>query len=394
MADVRRVPRWRDLKAVMPPLTRQNRLAGAADLHDIRHLARRRAPRLVFDYVDGAAENEVALERSVKAFRRVEFLPRVLCDVGEVSLATSVLGREIAMPVILGPTGFTRMMHRDGEKAVARAAARAGLPYTLSTMGTTTAADLTCAAPGGWNWFQLYVARDRERSRAALDMARDAGMDVLVVTVDVPVAGARLRDVRHGMTLPPRLRWRSALQAARHPAWWFDFLTSEPLTFASMGGSDLAGITGRMFDPSVTFADLEWMRSIWNGRLLVKGVQRVDDAVKLVAAGVDGIVVSNHGGRQLDRATTPLELLPQVVAEVGDRAEVYLDGGVRSGADVAAAVALGARACFVGRAYLYGLMAGGEAGVDRVLHLLEAELRRTVQLLGGTLDPSVARLRP
>ena len=380
------------------PTTAQ-RLAGAADLADIRRLARRRAPRMVFDYVDGAAEGERSLARSVRAFSRVELRPRVLRDVAEAPVEVEVLGRRIAMPVVLGPTGFTRMMHREGERAVARAAARAGVPYTLSTMGTTTAHDVTAAAPGGWNWFQLYVVRDRGRSRESLDRARDAGMEVLVVTVDVPVAGARLRDVRHGMTVPPSLRWRSVLQALGHPAWWFDFLTSEPLSFATVDGApdDLAGITNMMFDPTVTLRDLEWIRSVWQGPLLVKGVQRVDDAKDLTALGVDGLVVSNHGGRQLDRAPTPLELLPEVVAAVGDRTEVFLDGGVRSGADVAAAVALGARACFVGRAYLYGLMAGGEAGVDRVLELLRRELVRTLQLLGVPgvegLGPDCVRLR-
>jgi L-lactate dehydrogenase (cytochrome) len=224
-------------------------------------------------------------------------------------------------------------------------------------------------------------------------------MDVLVVTVDVPVAGGRLRDVRNGMTMPPSLRWGGLAQAMTRPAWWFGFLTGEPLRFATVEGApdDLAGITNLMFDPAVTLRDLEWIRAEWGGRLLVKGVQRVDDAEELVAAGVDGLVVSNHGGRQLDRSPTPLELLPEVAAAVGDRTEVFLDGGVRSGADVAAAVALGARACLVGRAYLYGLMAGGEAGVDRVLAMLRGELVRTLALLGASgvdgLDADVVRLR-
>ncbi|MFD1543160.1 alpha-hydroxy acid oxidase [Nonomuraea guangzhouensis] len=402
--DPRRLPRWRELRAVLPPRPRpfpsaERRLAAAADLADVRRLAWRRAPRVVFDYVDGAAEAERSLARSVAAFARAELRPRVLRDVSEAPTAVEVLGRRISMPVVLAPTGFTRMMHRAGERAVARAAARAGVPYTLSTMGTTTPEDVTAAAPDGWNWFQLYVVRDRERSRESLDRAREAGMEVLVVTVDVPVAGARLRDVRHGMTMPPVLRWRGVLQALGRPAWWFDFLTSEPLRFATVDGApdDLAGITNLMFDPTVTLRDLEWIRSVWPGPLLVKGVQRVDDAKDLAAVGVDGLVVSNHGGRQLDRAPTPLELLPEVVAAVGDRTEVFLDGGVRSGADIAIAVALGARACFVGRAYLYGLMAGGEAGVDRVLALLRAELVRTLQLLGvggvAGLDPDCVRLR-
>ncbi|MET8863094.1 alpha-hydroxy acid oxidase [Nonomuraea sp. NPDC004580] len=384
-----RGPRW----------SRAARVAAAADVADLRRLAARRAPRMVFDYVDGAAESELSLARSVAAFERVEFAPRVLRDVSDAPTSVEILGRRVSMPVVLGPTGFTRMMHRSGERAVARAAQRAGVPYTLSTMGTTTAAGVAAAAPAGWNWFQLYVVRDRARTLETLAMASEAGMDVLVVTVDVPVAGARLRDVRHGLTVPPTLRWRGVLEAVRHPAWWFDFLTGEPLRFATVDGApeDLAGLTNLMFDPSVTFADLEWIRSAWRGRLLVKGVQRADDAKELAALGVDGVVVSNHGGRQLDRSATPLELLPAVVAAAGDRTEVFLDGGVRSGADVAAAVALGARACFVGRAYLYGLMAGGEAGVDRVLALLRAELVRTLQLLGAGgvegLGPDLVKLR-
>ncbi|MGW4802387.1 alpha-hydroxy acid oxidase, partial [Nonomuraea sp. NPDC004297] len=291
------------------------RLAAAADVADLRLLARKRAPRMVFDYVDGAAEDERSMARSVAAFGRVEFAPHVLRDVSEARTSVEILGRRIAMPVVLGPTGFTRMMHRGGERAVARAAERAAIPYTLSTMGTTTAGDVAAAAPGGWNWFQLYVVRDRARNLETLSLASDAGMDVLVVTVDVPVAGARLRDVRHGLTVPPSLRWRGVLEAARHPAWWFDFLTGEPLRFATAEGApdDLAGLTNLLFDPSVTITDLEWIRSAWPGKLLVKGVQRVDDARELAAVGVDGLVVSNHGGRQLDRAPTPLELLPRVV---------------------------------------------------------------------------------
>ncbi len=383
----------------MPRRRARGGLAGAADVADVRRLARRRAPRVVFDYVDGAAEGELSTARAAEAFAGVEFRPHVLRDVSRVDTGTEILGRRVAMPVVLGPTGFTRMMHPAGERAVARAAARAGVPYALSTMGTTSARDVAAAAPGGWNWFQLYVVRDRGRVREWLRQAREAGMDVLVVTVDVPVAGGRLRDVRNGMTMPPSLRWGGLAQAMTRPAWWFGFLTGEPLRFATVEGApdDLAGITNLMFDPAVTLRDLEWIRAEWGGRLLVKGVQRVDDAEELVAAGVDGLVVSNHGGRQLDRSPTPLELLPEVAAAVGDRTEVFLDGGVRSGADVAAAVALGARACLVGRAYLYGLMAGGEAGVDRVLAMLRGELVRTLALLGASgvdgLDADVVRLR-
>jgi isopentenyl diphosphate isomerase/L-lactate dehydrogenase-like FMN-dependent dehydrogenase len=283
------------------------------------------------------------------------------------------------------------MMHRDGESAVAAAAAAAGIPYVLSTMGTTAASDVAAASPGGWNWFQLYVVRERERSLARLRDARDAGMDVLVLTVDVPVSGARLRDVRHGLSIPPRLRWGTVVQGLLRPAWTWDYLTSEPLSFATAGGTadNLAGMVDSMFDPTVTLADLEWLRGQWDGKILVKGVQDVGDAADLASIGVDGIVVSNHGGRQLDRAPVPLHLLPGVRDAVGDDLEVFLDGGVRSGADIAGAVALGATAVFIGRAYLYGLMAGGHAGVVRTIDILTAELQRTLRLLG---TPTVTEL--
>lgn len=364
--------------------TVQRRLDRAADLADLRLLARRRAPRMVFDYVDGGAEAERSLAASVRAFDRVAFHPRVLRDVRETSCSTTILGREVSLPLVLGPTGFTRMMHHEGESGVAAAAQDAGVPYVLSTMGTTTTAGVAAAAPQGWNWFQLYVVRDRGASRDRIALAREAGMDVLVLTVDTPVAGGRLRDVRHGMTIPPTLRWGSALQVARHPRWWSRFVTSEPLGFTAAGGAagDLVGIVNTLFDPGVTFADIDWVRSQWQGSLIVKGIQDVSDAKELASMGVDGIVVSNHGGRQLDRSPAPLELLPHVRDAVGDSVELYLDGGVRSGADLAAAVALGADASFVGRAYLYGLMAGGRRGVDRMMTLFRDEYTRTLQLLG------------
>ncbi|MQA03429.1 MAG: alpha-hydroxy-acid oxidizing enzyme [Streptosporangiales bacterium] len=362
----------------------QARLRGAADVADVRELARRRAPRMVFDFVDGAADGEQSLRAATEAFDEVTFHPRILRDVSTVSTATKIFGRSVGMPLVLAPTGFTRISHREGEPAVARAAEAARVPYTLSTMGTTPADEVAAAAPDGWNWFQLYVVRDRAQSTETLQRAKEAGMDVLVVTVDVPVLGSRLRDVRHGMTIPPTLRWRSAMQAVTRPAWWFDFITSEPLRFATAGGSadNLAGIINTLFDPSVTFADLEWIRSVWDGKILVKGVQDVSDAKQLASIGVDGIIVSNHGGRQLDRAPAPLDLLPHVREAVGDDTTLFLDGGVRRGSDIAAAVGLGADAAFVGRGYLYGLMAGGGPGVSRVIEILHRELMRTMQLLG------------
>lgn len=373
------------LRVEAPQVGTGHKLARAATIEDLRTLARRRVPRAVFDYVDGAAESEISLRRARSAFESLEFHPRVLRDVAKVSTATTILGRPAPMPIAFAPTGFTRMMHHDGERAVAAAAAGAGIPYALSTMGTTSIEDLA-AAPHGSLWFQLYVWRDRERSKDLIARAADAGYEALVLTVDVPVAGARLRDVHNGMTLPPTLTWRTLAGGAVKPRWWANFLTTPPLEFASLGGGrshSLADIIDTMFDPSVELGDLEWLRNEWSGPLVVKGIQTVADARRVAGLGVDALVVSNHGGRQLDRAATPLEILPGVVDAVGDRVEVLLDTGVRSGADVAAAVALGARACLVGRAYLYGLMAGGRAGVERAIAILEAELVRTLQLLGA-----------
>ena len=366
---------------------------------DFERLARRRTPKAVFEYVSGAAEREVSAARATEAFDSVEFLPRVLRDVRTVDPTTTVLGKEIAFPVVLGPTGFTRMMRTEGEPSVARPAGRAGVPYALSTMGTTSLEDLAVAAPDTDRWYQLYLWQDRARSQEQLDRAQASGFRTLVLTVDVAVAGGRFRDVRNGLTIPPRLSPRTLVDMARHPRWALDALTTEPVSFASLSSEDtLEQVINTIFDPSVTFDDIAWLRSRWDGPVVVKGIQRVDDAKAVIAAGADAIVVSNHGGRQLDRAATPLRLLPEVVDAVGDSAEVYLDGGVRSGADVAAAVALGARACFVARPYLYALMAGGEPGVDHLLGLLRNDYVRTLHLLGVTstadLDHDLVRLLP
>jgi L-lactate dehydrogenase (cytochrome) len=375
------------------------RLAAAASIRDLRLLARRRAPRAVFDYTDGGAGDEISLRRSRAAFAAVEFQPRVLQDVGAVDPSAVVLGRPAALPLVFGPTGFTRMMHTEGEPAVARVAARAGIPYALSTMGTTSIERLATEVPQCRRWFQLYLWRDRGASRDFVARARDAGYDALVLTVDTPVAGPRQRDVRNGLTLPPSLSLSTFAEGALHPAWWFDLLTTEPLEFASLHRFEgtVAELAARMFDPAATLTDLAWLREAWPGPLVVKGIQTAGDARLVVDAGADAVVVSNHGGRQLDRAPTPLERLPEVVHAVGDRAEVLVDGGVLSGGDVVAAVALGARAVLVGRAYLYGLMAGGERGVQRAADILAAEVRSTMALLGvtdvGALRPEHVRLR-
>ena len=389
------------LRPGLGPLNRTDRrLARAASVADLRERARRRAPRAVFDYADGAAGQEIALRRSRQAYARVEFLPQVLRDVSAVDTSTTILGRPSSAPLVFAPTGFTRMMHTEGEPAVARVAARTGIPYALSTMGTTSIERLAAVAPEGRRWFQLYLWRDRAASRDFVERARDCGYEALVLTVDAPVAGPRLRDVRNGLTIPPSLTLSTFAEGIRHPAWWFDLMSTEALEFASLHHFEgtVADLVARMFDPAATMDDLAWLRSAWPGPLVVKANQTVADARAVVDARADGIVVSNHGGRQLDRAPTPLEVLPPVVDAVGDRAEVYVDGGILSGSDVVAAVALGARAALVGRAYLYGLMAGGERGVQRVADLLVQEATSTLALLGvsrvADLRRDHVRLRP
>jgi L-lactate dehydrogenase (cytochrome) len=401
----RRLPRWSELRPLLRPRPvqldpTQRRLSRALTIADLRTAAQRRTPRAVFDYTDGAAETETSLRRAREAFQRVEFRPRVLRDVTVVDTTTTVLGRPSALPLAFAPTGFTRMMHHQGERAVVRVAEGAGIPYALSTLGTTSIEDLAAAAPAARKWFQLYVWRDRGAGKELVERAQAAGYEALMLTVDVPVAGARLRDVRNGLTIPPTLTLRTVLDAAAHPWWWFNLLTTDPLEFASLSSLEgtVAELINSMFDPSLTPRDLSWLRETWSGPLIVKGIQHGDDARMVVEHGADAVVVSNHGGRQLDRAPTPLEVLPAVVDAVGDRAEVLVDGGVRSGADVVAAVALGARACLVGRAYLYGLMAGGERGVRRAVDILTSEIIRTLQLLGtdsvSSLEPAHVRLRP
>jgi L-lactate dehydrogenase (cytochrome) len=366
------------------PHGRRGRLGRAHTIEDLRSMAARRAPKAVFDYVDGGAGDERSMARARDAFDRIEFHPSVLRDVSHISTSTTILGEPASLPLVLAPTGFTRLAHSEGERAVAAAAAAAGVPYALSTVGTTTPEDFARIRPPGERWFQLYLWRDREKAAALLDRVAEAGLRTLVLTVDVPVPGDRRRDTRNGLGFPPALRWSTMAEAALHPRWWFDLLTTEPIRFAIQGDPNelLHDVVAQAFDPGVTFRDVSWLRERWPGPLVVKGVMRVDDAVELASLGVDGIVVSNHGGRQLDRSPAPLEVLGPIVEAVGDRVEVLVDGGVRSGADVIAAVGLGARAVLVGRAYMYGLMAAGRPGVSRAIAVLQEDIVRTMRLLG------------
>ena len=373
------------LKFTGPTLHRkEHRLASALTIWDLREIAKKRTPQGPFDYTDGSAESEVTLERARQAFLDLEFRPNILKDVSTLDTSCEVLGKKFALPVGIAPTGFTRMMHTEGERAGARAAAKYGIPFTLSTLGTTTVEDVVAAAPDGTNWFQLYMWKDRDRSMELVRRAEAAGVDHLLLTVDVPVAGARLRDVRNGLTIPPRLTGKTLADAIPKPEWWINFLTTPGISFASMSNwnGTVAELLDFMFDPSMTFEDLKWIRKQWKGKLTVKGIQTLDDAKNAAKAGADAILLSNHGGRQLDRAPVPLHLLVDVKRELKGDTEIHLDTGIMHGADILAAIALGADFTYIGRAYLYGLMAGGQLGVERALEILKTQIIRNMKLLG------------
>ena len=390
----RQVPRWSELRPLLsferPGLPdRAHRLQRAADIGDLRRIAQRRTPKAAFDYVDGAALSEQTARGSRRAFDAVELIPRVLRGIGEVDLRVRIAGGESALPMGIAPTGFTRFMHSEGEDAGAAAARRFDIPFSLSTMGTRSVEQVAEVSGEGRRWFQLYLWKDRRASEELVRRAWETGYDTLLVTADTPVAGLRLRDTRNGMTIPPKLRLSTVLDASYRPEWWLNFLSTDPLSFASLSGSgaSLPEVINSMFEPTLDFEDLEWIRSVWPGKLFLKGVLGVEDAQRAVAAGADGVVVSSHGGRQLDRVVQPLRALPRIREALGPDAEIIYDSGVLSGTDAIIALALGADFTLIGRAYLYGLMAGGQEGVERALELLEQEMRVTMHLLGvATVD--------
>ncbi len=378
------------LQFSLPTLRRKKRrLEQAYTIWDLRDIAKRRTPKGPFDYTDGSAESEVSLERARQAFRDLEFIPSILKDVSTADLTRTSLGETFAMPVGIAPTGFTRMMQTQGEIAGARAAEKYGIPFTLSTLGTSTIEDVVAAAPNGRNWFQLYMWKDREGSMALVERAKRAGVKNLMLTVDVPAAGQRIRDYRNGLTVPPRLTAGTVTNALPRPAWWINFLTTPSIEFASM--KNWEGTVGElldyMFDPTMTWEDLKWIREQWDGTLTVKGIQNLEDGKKAAELGADAILLSNHGGRQLDRAPVMLHLLSDIKKEFKKDYEIHIDTGIMHGADVLAAIALGAQYTYVGRAYLYGLMAGGQDGVERALEIMRTQMVRNMKLLGvNSLD--------
>ena len=395
----RQAPRWRDVEPFLRtrPLQRdavRRRLSRCLSLDDVERLARRRVPGAVWDYVEGGSDGELALARNRGAFERLELRPTAFAQVAEPSTATTILGRPAAAPLVLAPTGYTRLSHHTGERAVAGAAQVAGVPYTLSTYATTSITDVAAAAPEGRNWFQFYLMKDREVSLTHLREARQRGFEAAMLTIDTTVTGMKRKDLRNGFAIPPQLTVRTLAGMATHPRWVGDILSTEPLRFATFPeGSEYArwGMSNQLREQALRPADISWLKEQWDGPVVVKGVLSVGDAVMAVDAGADAVVLSNHGGRQLDRAPVPLELLPDVVEAVGARAEVYVDSGVRSGGDVVGAIGLGATGVLLGRAYLYGLMVGGERGVTHVLDLITAEMRRAMSMLG---TPTVADISP
>ena len=387
--SIRSVVKFRKLE-----INRTKRLLRkAANVEDLRKLAKRRLPIGVFDYIDGGAEDEITLRKNVEAYRKVSFKPRVLRDMANIDTSTSLFGRKLAFPLVLAPTGFTRIAHSEGELAVVRAATRAGIPFTLSTMATRSIEECASVAEKDSRlWFQIYTWKDRSVVKNLVERADAAGFEAVCLTVDTAVLGRRERDVRRGFTLPPEIGLGTIIDGVKNPGWTWDFLTADPIRFANVEGLtsidgstavDLAEHMKSQFDPGLSWKDVEWLRSIWKGPILIKGIQTVEDALIAVDSGVEAIAISNHGGRQLDEAPTPFDLLPEVAEAVQDRLEIICDGGARRGSDIVKAISLGAAAVMAGRPYLYALAACGERGVDHVLGLLHEGVERTMALTGA-----------
>lgn len=361
-------------------------------IEDLRQLARKRVPRMFYDYVDGGSWTEYTYQANESDFQRIEFRQRVACDISRRSLATTMVGQPVSMPVAIAPTGLTGMQHAEGEILAARAAKRFGIPFTLSTMSICS---IEAVAEGTGHhpfWFQLYVTRDRSFVENLIERAQAAGCSALVVTMDLQVFGQRHKDTRNGLSMPPKLTIRNLIDMTSRPRWCMGMLRTSHRQFGNIVGhaqgvdnlQSLVEWTKEQFDPQLSWRDIEWIRKRWTGPLIVKGIQHPDDARAAVASGADAIVVSNHGGRQLDGTSSSISTLAEVVAAVGAEVEVHFDSGIRSGQDVLKAIALGARGTYIGRAMLYGLGALGEAGVTQALSIIRDELDLSMAFCGKT----------
>ena len=360
-----------------------------ACIDDLRQLARRRVPRAFFEYAESGSYNEETLRANRTDLEAIKLRQRILVDVSSRSLDTTIIGQNIAAPFVLAPIGLCGMQHGDGEILSARAANAAGIPFTLSTMSICSVEDVA-EATGKPFWFQLYVIHDRGFSKDLLERAKKAKCNVLVLTVDLQVLGQRHRDIKNGLTVPPEIRLKNIIDVATKPAWAWSILNGRRKTFGNLAGhvegmknvNSLAAWIEHQFDPALSWKDVEWIKNIWPDKLVLKGILDAEDARTAVKVGADAIVVSNHGGRQLDGAPSSISALPKIADAVGSDVELMFDGGIRTGADALRALALGARACMIGRAYIYGLGAGGQAGVAKAINILEKELSVAMALTG------------
>ena len=366
------------------------RVSKCNNLMDFRCLARRRLPAPVFHYMDGGADDEITLRRNVAAFNDYELLPSQLTDVSRIDLRTTLFGKNVDWPVMISPTGASKLFHAEGEPAVARAAAKFGMVYSLSTLGTTSIEDIASASDGP-KLYQLYIFKDRGLTEEWITRCKASGYAALALTVDLPVPGNRERDLVQGFAMPPRSRVRQVFSFARHPGWLYRAVIKKDLDMVNITSSEqaaravAAGVRNFIDDElerSLTWRDVEWLAERWGGPLVIKGVQTVADCRKAVDAGATAVMISNHGGRQLDSAPAPIDCIAAIADALRDRLEIICDGGIRRGNHVVKALALGANACSIGRGYLYALAADGQNGVERALGLLRAELERTMALVG------------
>ena len=382
------------------------RLRRAVNVDGLRRIARQRLPRSVFNYIDGGADDELTMVRNQQGFEQIEFRPRVLCNIQEIDTSTTLLGKRLPLPLVFSPTGMTRAVTPGGEMDVARSTARSEIPYVLSTLSTCSIEEVAQGSSGP-HWFQVYIWKDRTLVKELLDRAAQAGYEAIVITVDTTVLGNRERDLRSGFTVPPKLGLDTILDGILHPSWTWRFVRSKPILFSNVvgksvgDGNDPASLSQYLkdqFDSSISWKDIEWFQQHWNGPILIKGIQSVEDARLAAKAGIPAIIVSNHGGRQLDGAPPAIELIEPIADAVGSDLEILCDGGIRRGSDIAKAIALGARACMIGRPYLYGLATAGERGVDFTIRLLQEDLARTLALTGcpsvQKIGRDLVRIRP